>query len=155
MIYLSFIIIALYICYVLIDSGIPNSLSATYYKYGKMFSIVLLSSAILLMPKLLEFLPNNVEFLGFLSLAGVIAVAVSPDFRNDKLTDRIHDISAVLALIISQILVILINPLLLLDWIPIVLYIIIGGIKYKTLNVPYIKFLGEVIMILTIYQMLL
>lgn len=155
MIYLSLIIILLYICYVIIDSGIPHSLSATYYKYGKIFSIVLFSSSILLMPKLLEFIPDDIKFLGFLSLAGVIAVAVSPDFRNDKLTDKIHDISAVLALIISQILVILINPLLLLDWIPIILYIIIGGIKYKTLNVPYIKFFAEVIMILTIYQMLL
>ena len=155
MIYLSFIIIALYICYVLIDSGIPNSLSATYYKYGKMFSIVLFSSTILLMPKLLEFLPNNIEFLGFLSLIGVIAVAASPDFRNDKLTDKVHDISAVLAFIISQILVILINPLLLLNWIPVLIYIIVWYIKYKTLNVPYIKFFAEVIMILTIYQMLL
>jgi hypothetical protein len=53
------------------------------------------------MPKLLEFLPDNTKFLGFLSLAGVIAVAVSPDFRNDSVTDKIHDISAILALIIS------------------------------------------------------
>lgn len=155
MTYISFIIISLYIIYVLINIGVPHSLSATYYNFGKLFSISLLLSAATLMPEALQFFPENLKFLSFLALGGVIFVAISPDFLGDKLVDIVHTISATIILISSQILVTFTNPLLLLEWIPILIYIGLTFKKYKILEIPKIKFLSELVMILTIYQMLI
>lgn len=157
MVLLSFLLIALYIIYFVIKYGVPHSLSATYYSiaYKVAFSLVLAVSAGLVLPTLLSITPVKYQFLAFLAIAGIMFVAAAPDYRNDDLVDYVHTGSAIFSLIISQILVFLISPYILMLWIPLILYIIILWINTKSLNKVFsdypIQFWGEIIMLLTIY----
>ena len=150
MIYISFLLMLLYISYTLINVGIPNSLSATYYNFGWIFSIIISVSSLLVLPKALAITPETFQFLPFITIASILFVAFAPNFLSDNLVDRVHTVSAIISFITSQIWVALMNPIYLLFWIPILIYILI---YYKTL--PKIKFIAEIIMLLTIYCILL
>lgn len=154
MIILSLLCILFYIIYVVIKYGIPHSLSATYYSlvHKVIFSLVLAVSAGLILPTLLSITPDRFQFLTFLSIAGIMFVAAAPDYENDSLTDTIHTGSAIIALILSQVWVGLMNPIALLCWIPMIIYIIYW---YKNLGKSNIKFWGEITMLLTIYVTLM
>ena len=161
MIILSLLCILLYILYIIINYGIPHSLSATYYSiiHKVTFSLVLAVSAGLILPILLEITPISYQFLPFISIAGVLFVAAAPDYQGNNLTDYVHTTSAIVALIASQIWVYLISPWTLLFWIPLIIYVIWLWIKTKSIKTVFdkypVKFWGEVIMLLTIYQILL
>lgn len=155
MIIISFLLISLYIMYCIINKGIPHSLSATYYDNGWVFSAVLLLSTILITPKMLEITPIKYQFLAFISLCGSYFVAIAPNFRSDILTDRVHTGGAVISLISSQLWVMLMGPINLLSWIPVIIYgIFMIKRKYKLLDIPKIKFIAEVVMLLNIYNIL-
>lgn len=140
---LSFIIIFTYIIYMIYKYGVPKSISTTYYSLNHkwVFSVVLLASSLLLLPKLVEF-----GFLGFLCVVGVIFVAYAPNFMDNELVDRVHTGSAILSLITSQLLVAMKHPLILAIWIPYVIYLIFSRNNYK--------FYAEIIMLFTIYLLL-
>jgi len=88
MTYLSLLLISIYIIYYIIKfKKIPNSLSATYYDMGWIFSLVILISIILIINNMFEITPENFKFLPFISIAGIIFVAFAPNFNADKLID--------------------------------------------------------------------
>ena len=137
---LSFLIIFVYVIYCVWKNGIPKSLSATYYNNGIWFSIVILLSTFLIFPKMLNMTPDNFTFLPFLMGAGISFVAIAPNFKSDWLDDKVHTVSAIIAFAASQIWIALLNPILLLTWIP---FIFVRN-NYK--------FWAELIMLLTIYE---
>ena len=156
MILLSIFVIALYIIYAIIDKGIPISLSSTYYDYSWIFSFIITLSSSLIFPSMLSVTPENYQFLAFITFAGVLFVAFAPNFKTDTLIDNVHTIAAIITLIASQLWVALINPMYLLWWIPIIIYILVGFFKkISILKLPGIKFWSEVVMLLTIYNNLL
>lgn len=151
-IYLSLAIILVYIVYCLVTTGIPHSLSATYYKTGWVFSATLSFAAALILPSMLSISGENYEFLAFIAVSSVFFVAFAPNFKSDKLVDMVHTGAAITALIASQLWVALVNPWNFLFWIPLVIYGTYGKLKgYKLLDIPSIKFITEVLMLLTIY----
>ena len=156
MILLSIFVIALYIIYAIINKGIPVSLSSTYYNYGWIFSFIITLSSSLIFPNMLSITPENYQFLTFITFAGVLFVAFAPNFKSDTLIDNVHTIAAIITLIASQLWVALINPIYLLWWIPVIIYILVGLFKkISILKLPGIKFWSEVVMLLTIYNILL
>lgn len=108
---------------------------------------------------MLKITSENYQFLAFLSCASIVFVAFAPDFRSDDLTDKVHTISAITGLILSQLWISLIDPIHLLWWIPIIIYIIYYLYKYKSieklLDDTPIKFWAEVFMLITIYSKVL
>lgn len=155
MVIVSFLLISLYVIYCIITKGIPHSLSSTYYDNGWIFSAVLILSTALITPTMLELTPTKYQFLAFVSLCGTYFVALAPNFNSDILTDQVHTGAAIISLISSQIWVGLINPLTLLFWIPVIIYGLFALSKgYKLLEIPSIKFIGEIIMLLNVYNVL-
>lgn len=106
-----------------VNRGIPSSLSATVYALPPMgawlwtFIIGLVSGMTL--PVILEIAPDNWKFLAFLSIVGLLFVAVCPLVKDKgDMTYKIHIAGAVICAVCSQILVGICNPWLLLMWVP-------------------------------------
>lgn len=153
MIYLSFSIILLYIVWSFISKGIPHSLSETYYNNNFGFCFSLFFSTATIFPKLMQITPNNIQFILFLAVAGILFIIVAPDYKSNKFVDKVHTFSALITLIFSQIWVSLICPLCLFWWILLIVYGIINFNK-NILQIPKIKFIAECIMLITIYNVL-
>ena len=102
---------------------IPVSVSSISYIFSKSaFSTVMSLYALLTMPQTLEKLPEDLDFIGFLSFVGIILVASSPYFRTEK--KMLHNIGGFLFGILSQVVVGIINPWLLLGWVPFITYLL-------------------------------
>lgn len=103
---------------------IPASISASFYaiKHKWWFRFTMWVVPMLLMYPFMEISPENIQFLLFLSLVGMIMVGSAPDFKNDKCQNRIHMAGAVMACLFSQIWIFLVNPIALSIWAVYILY---------------------------------
>ena len=137
----------------IINYGIPHSLSSTYYIYKYKFSLTLILSSSLLFPTMINNTPENFKFLTFLMFSGTLFVAFVPDYDKFKFLDNIHTTAAIILLISSQIWVAVMNPFCLSWWVLLLIYVIYN-FKINLLQIPKIKFFGEVIMLITIYNVL-
>jgi len=79
---IGFMLIILYLIYIIINYGIPKSISATYYsiKYKIAFSLVLLLSMMFSFDRVMEITPDNFKFLPFIFYVGFLFVAAAPNF---------------------------------------------------------------------------
>ena len=111
MIYLSILIFLAYIIPVLIKYGIPTSLSETYYTpFGKLgFSAEMILLGLSIMPSMLDIYDSP---LSFFACVFVCFVGAAP--YSDKI---IHFVFAIGACILSQIVIAICYPQLLLFWI--------------------------------------
>lgn len=73
-------------------------------------------------PRLFSITNNYYSFLVFFTLVGILGVGVDPLIKGQK--NIIHYSSAIMMGISSQILVYIINPYILLSWIPYIIYTI-------------------------------
>ena len=155
---ISFLLILLYVIYIIINYGIPKSISATYYliKHNWIFSLVLISSIVLSFNQFMEITPESFKFLPFIFCSGIVFVAAAPNFKTNKIIDTVHDYAAIISFIISQIWVAIIDPIPLLMWIFILLYIINEFNEYKSLSLVIqntsIKFWTELVMLFIIFS---
>lgn len=105
--------------------------SIAYILPSWMFTVVLGLESILLAPSIFEHLPNDWQFIGFLCLLGLWAVAASPYFHTEART--LHNIGGFGFCIISQVVVIFGKYCLLFGWLPALCYIVLSdGKKDKT-----------------------
>ena len=105
LILISLLTIATYTVIVSIKSGIPYSISETYYRinHKKWFTFVMLFTAITLLPAALEYSSEKSQFLIFLSVAGMGIVGLSPNFiHGEKSEQKAHYIGSGMFLIFSQ-----------------------------------------------------
>ncbi len=155
---ISLLIILSYIitmCYKV--KGIPNSISETYYilEHKLWFRFSIISTAILLMICLINIVSESIQFLAFLSGAGMMFVGVVPNFKED-LEGKVHQSGAFLCLISSQLLIGICKPILLYIWILFLMYVIIfilinnGKIKDKFLKSKPLFWI-EIISLLNVY----
>lgn len=96
--------------------GVPNSISATFYKlkHKAWFTLTMYATAFLLMPAILEVTPSSYQFVAFLACAGMMLVGAAPCFKeHDKAA---HITGAVMCIVLSQVWVMLTCPLVLLAW---------------------------------------
>lgn len=105
----------------------PESISAFVYSLrgGRrwVWSAWLVAVSVLLMPQLLELLPDGTEFFGFLTVVCLMGAAITPMVRKE--TRRLHTTLAVIAGVLSQVCVLIICPWWLLVWL--VMAILIAG----------------------------
>ena len=104
----------------------------------------------------MDITPEPFKFLPFIFCSGILFVAAAPNFRSNTLTDKVHDYSAIISFIASQIWVIIIDPIPLLMWIFVLFYIINKYNEYKSLSLMIqetcIKFWTELIMLFMLFS---
>lgn len=109
---LTLISLAVFVTYMVyairVAKGIPWSISETYYhleQHGRpkyLFQLTMIFSAFLLLPSWLKLSPEHLQFLTFLSCAGLIFVGAAPCFKL-RLDGRIHYVATVICGISSVI----------------------------------------------------
>lgn len=115
---LSLVCIAFYTIAVCIkQKGIPDSISATFYKleHKGWFGFTMFTTAILLIPSILEITPSKYQFVPFLACAGLLFIGSAPNFKKG-IEEKIHKTGCYISVIFSQMWVALINHLLLVIW---------------------------------------
>ena len=109
-----------------VNRGIPSSLSATVYALPPMgawlWTLIIGAVSVMTMPVILEKAPDNFKFLGFLSIIGLLFVALCPLVPNKgDMTYKLHMGGAIACAVASQVLLAVDNAWLLLIWVPWVL----------------------------------
>lgn len=124
--FLSFSVFLCYLSYSCITlTGVPISLSDTYYELGKidkpkwLFQVCMVLSGGLLMPYMIEISPDNFQFLAFIGCGGLLFVGVAPAFKL-PLEGTVHFVSAYICGGCSVLWVILMG----LWFIPVILFVI-------------------------------
>ena len=161
----SVLTIGLYTAMVTIRSGIPCSISETYYRIEnkKWFTFVMLFSAFTLLPCALEISTDDSRFWFFLSVVGIAIVGISPNFIKGEKSEIIaHYIGSGMLLIFSQCWVGCNLPWALTWWIVYVMWIIFNFIKsnpeqsfYDRLVSTKPVFYAEIIVMITVYATVL
>lgn len=165
LILISLLTIATYTAIVTIKSGIPYSISETYYRlnHKKWFTFVMLFTAITLLPAALDNSSENSQFLIFLSVAGMGVVGLSPNFIHREKSELIaHYIGSGMLLIFSQCWVGCNLPWALTCWIVYIMWIIFNYNKsdpeqsfYNSLVSTKPVFYAELIVMITVYATVL
>lgn len=157
---ISLFVIAVYIAVVIVKSGIPYSISDTYYRIDrkKWFMFVMLVTGFSLLPVALEVSSESSQFLIFLTVVGLAMVGVSPNFKGEKSERNTHYAGAIMLLVFSQIWVWLNFKWILLLWLVYVGYIAYSLIKKKSSSSFYndlvsLKpvFWAEITLVITTY----
>lgn len=160
----SLLTLIIYMSVVIKKSGIPTSISETYYRieHRKWFTFVMLITAFCILPAAFEASTENTRFLIFLAVAGMAVVALSPNFAKGEKSERIaHYTGATMLLIFSQFWVYYNMKWILLLWTAYLAYIIYGLVKseeaslYDSLVRLKAMFWAEIILILTTYTAIL
>lgn len=165
LILISLLTIATYTAIVTIKSGIPYSISETYYRiyHKKWFTFVMLFTAITLLPAALDNSSENSQFMIFLSVAGMGVVGLSPNFIHGEKSEQIaHYIGSGMLLIFSQCWVGCNLPWALTCWIVYIMWIIFNYNKsdpeqsfYNGLVSTKPVFYAELIVMITVYATVL
>lgn len=162
LILISFMTIATYTAAIVsIKSGIPYSISETYYRicHRKWFTCVMLFTAITILPAALENSSENSQFLIFLSVVSMGIVGLSPNFIYGKKSEKMaHYVGSGMLLIFSQCWVSCNLPWALIWWIVYVMWIVFNFNKSSIELATYDRlvstkpvFYAELIIILTVY----
>lgn len=90
---ISLFVIAIYIAVVIVKSGVPYSVSDTYYRieHKKWFTFVMLATGFSLLPVALEVSSESSQFLIFLTIVGITLVGISPNFKGEKSERNAHN----------------------------------------------------------------
>ena len=116
-----------------IGGSIPPSLSASVFNIPTnkrwIWSIVLFAVCFLCVPTYIEKTSENTQFLAFLAIAGLAFVGAVPlvKFSYDKMQFIIHEVSAIICAVCSQLILVFNCHLALLSWIPFIVYGFIKG----------------------------
>lgn len=142
---IGFILIFLYCFAVTVKDGeMPNSISQMVYSLDKKwkwtFSAVLFAVAFMIVPQLMTAAEPRYTFLSFLTVGGILGVGADPLSKDEK--NIVHYASAVVMGLATQALVFLLNPILLVTWMPYILYTLSNEDGNKNM------FVGEMAMLL-------
>lgn len=158
---LSLLTIAIYTVVMVCRNGIPYSVSDTYYSLEQhkwAFSVSVILSALLLMPSAFQASTESSEFLVFLFTAGQCLVGTAPHFKGWQ--HKLHIIGAVLLLVCSQVWVGLNHPIVMLTWVPYLIFTLISVFRSDRGFVPSVLdtkplFWIEVVSFINIYLIVL
>ena len=135
LIILSILTIAAYTTAVCVkQGGVPNSISATFYKleHKYWFMATMWLTAGLLMPAILEVSKPNTEFLAFIALVGMFMVGAAPNFKEET-EGKVHTAGAILCIVASQIWVTCNSAWCLFVWAAYLIYTVVHMLTgYKT-----------------------
>ena len=130
-----------------IGGQVPPSLSDSVFdiptKHRWIWTVTLFVVCFLAVPTYIDKTGVNTQFLAFLSIGGLAFVGAAPlvKFSDDKMQFRVHEVGAIVCAACSQFVLVFNCPLLLLLWIPFIVYGFIKGWKKWTT----IVFWGEMV----------
>ena len=155
---ISGIIALLYVIINIITSKkVPESISAMVYSLPKgkqwIWTIYIWIIACTVGPYMIQALDENVEGLGFATMASLAFCGAMPLIKKDKNT--LHNIFGVSAGVLSQICVALINPMWLLVWIVMLILFIVHLIKPNKILSKYSVFISECLCAASMYGSLI
>lgn len=160
LVFLSLLTILAYTVTMVIKEGVPYSVSDTYYslEHKWAFSVAVILSALLLMPAAFQASTENSEFLVFLFIAGQCLVGTAPHFKGWQ--HKLHISGAVLLLVCSQVWVGLNHPIVLITWVPYLIFTLISVFRSERGFVPSLLdtkplFWIEVVSFINIYLIVL
>ena len=105
-----------------IGGSIPPSLSASIFNIPTnkrwIWTVVIFTVCILVVPTYIEKTDINTQFLSFLSIGGLGFVGAAPlvKFYDDKMQFKVHEIGAIICAICSQLVLTFNYPILLCSW---------------------------------------
>lgn len=124
---LSILTIAAYTAAVCIkQGGVPNSISATFYKleHPYWFMATMWLTAGFLMPAILEVSTDNSQFLAFIACVGMFMVGATPNFK-EEFEGNIHTAGAIMCIVGSQLWAAFNCGWCLLVWVAYVVYTVV------------------------------
>lgn len=115
--FISFVIAAVVLIYATYRNGdILESISESAYLIPSWaFSIWIAIIGILMMPGVIDALPEKYRWIGFLSILGLFGVAASPYYRTES--KLLHYGGGIICFISSTIITFILQPFLLLFWV--------------------------------------
>lgn len=124
-----------------IGGSIPPSLSASVFNIPTnkrwIWTVVIFTVCILVVPTYIEKTDINTQFLSFLSIGGLTFVGAAPlvKFSDDEMQFRVHKVGAIICAACSQLVLVFNCSWLLLLWIPyIIAFIKLNGFRAKGWN---------------------
>lgn len=109
-------------------------------KHKWAFTAVMFAVAFLIVPQMMTIASTiGCEFLSYLTIVGILGVGADPLVKGEK--NIVHYTSAAIMGVSSQILVYLVEPYLLMLWIPYILYTLFMDDGRKNM------FMGEMVML--------
>ena len=143
LLYIATFVFLIYNIYIIWKFGMIPSVSDSYNllekeKKGKgiLFSVMCIIVGGCMMVYLINTLPNNIQFLGFLTGGAMIFVGAAPQFK-EELTGSVHYISACILVIASILIVACVSWYILFGWLLYALYTILAIVKNKS-NISWI-----------------
>ena len=122
-----------------IRGSIPSSLSASVFNIPTnkrwIWTVVIFTVCIFVVPTYIEKTDINTQFLSFLSIGGLGFAGAAPliKLKDDVLQFKVHEIGAIICAICSQLVLIFNYPILLCFWIIFIIHhIIIGWRNWRT-----------------------
>lgn len=122
-----------------IGGSIPSSLSASIFNIPTnkrwIWTVIIFTVCILVVPTYIEKTDINTQFLSFLSIGGLGFVGAAPlvKLKDDVLQFKVHEIGAIICAICSQLVLTFNYPILLYSWIIFIIpAIIIGWKNWRT-----------------------
>lgn len=94
---LSCVIITLYLTAYVIKVGLPDSISATYYRTEKkwVFPTAISLTGLCALVPLMNNTPENYQFVAFFIVAATLFVASAPAFR-EEIEGKVHSVGAII-----------------------------------------------------------
>ena len=132
----SWLLLTAYIVYAVYLTGIPTSVSDTYYQLKKankpqwLFQIAMIIPAMLLLPAWLEVSRESLQFAAFLTCGALMFVGAAPSFKLG-LEGRVHYISSLIAAGSSLVWLILSGV-----WLPFVIISVLSAVFCKKYGQP-------------------
>ena len=125
MVLTSLIFFAIYIACVVKKYGVPASLSRSYFnlQHKHWFTVTMLVCFALMLIPCVESMPDMWKFVAFLTVESGFFIGVAPNL-NEDLENKVHMTGAAVLAVGSQVMVYLLCPWLLLDWVCIVLVLV-------------------------------
>lgn len=124
-----------------IGGSIPPSLSASVFNLPTnkrlIWTVVIFTVCILVVPTYIEKTDINTQFLSFLSIGGLAFVGAAPlvKFSDDEMQFRVHEVGAIVCAACSQLVLVFNCPWLLLFWIPyIIAFVKLNDFRAKGWN---------------------
>ena len=154
---ISILIFVAYITAIILKfKTVPESLSNTYYmlgKWGPLFTLMMFACAFTILPPMLEITNTLYQFVAFFCPAAICFVGAAPNFKRDKMENKVHTISACISAGFGLLWVALLTKFW---WLIPISMCVIGYLAYKTKTIESSKtWWLEMIAFMSVYLALL
>ena len=150
--FLSFVVAAVFLAHHVIVGGVPKSISSLVnrMRWKWLWSLWLGVTGFLLLPLLLDELPETFKFVGFLMFIALLGTALTPVFVDKN--RKAHNIFGNVLGVLSQVCVLILSPWWLVLWVGMLVVMILSlSGRIPKVFVGNGLFVIEVLCMITLY----